>query len=67
MPWESSEPVARLAFSLPVAPESVCDARRAVGEVVSRWTDDDGVVEDVRLCVSEAVTNVVRHAYARFR
>ena len=64
VPWESGEPAARLAFSLPVAPESVYDARTAVGEIVSRWTDDDRVVADVRLCVSEAVTNVVRHAYA---
>ena len=53
----------RLELSLPAVPESVRDARTAVGDLVARLTGKDPVVDDVRLCVSEAVTNVVRHAY----
>lgn len=53
----------RYDCSLPAAPESVTAARR----VVARWLEEVGcpecVVADVRLAVSEAVTNVVLHGY----
>ena len=62
-PSKSPVPGIRLELSLPAIPQSVHDARTAVGELVSRLTEKDSVVADVRLCVSEAVTNVVRHAY----
>ena len=63
LPWQAPVPVPRLELSLPAVSASVREARAAVGELVSRLTTEDTVVDDVRLCVSEAVTNVVRHAY----
>jgi stage II sporulation protein AB (anti-sigma F factor) len=35
----------------------------AVADTVSELGVDDSTVDDVRLCVSEAVTNAVQHAY----
>ncbi len=52
-----------LALSLPATPVSVRKARVSVGEKVARLGASKRVVDDVRLCVSEAVSNVVRHAY----
>jgi len=52
-----------LTLALPAVPKSVPAARSAVRETVTELTDDDGVVADVVLCVSEAVTNAVRYAY----
>jgi anti-sigma regulatory factor (Ser/Thr protein kinase) len=40
-------------------------ARDAVAAVVSNVLRGRRVADDVRLCVSEAVSNVVRHAYGR--
>jgi anti-sigma regulatory factor (Ser/Thr protein kinase) len=55
-----------LDLLLPAVPLSVREARRAVAEVAEE-TDgcQPGMVDDVRLCVSEAVANVVRHAYGQ--
>jgi anti-sigma regulatory factor (Ser/Thr protein kinase) len=55
----------QLDFSLPAIPLSVRQSREAVGEVVARLGLSPPVIDDVRLCVSEAVANVVRHAYGR--
>ena len=63
VPWRAPVPVTGLELSLPAVPESVRDARTAVGDLVAQLTGKETVVDDVRLCVSEAVTNVVRHAY----
>jgi anti-sigma regulatory factor (Ser/Thr protein kinase) len=63
-PWQAPEPVTRLELSLPAVTESVREARTAVGEHVARLIGKGTVVADVRLCVTEAVTNVVRHAYS---
>ena len=52
-----------LHVSLPAVPVSVREARDVVGDTARRVGAPEGVVEDVRLCVSEAVANVVRHAY----
>jgi anti-sigma regulatory factor (Ser/Thr protein kinase) len=52
-----------LKLFLPAVPSSVRTARDAVVSVVDELDPGDGVVDDVRLCVSEAVTNIVRHAY----
>ena len=46
-------------------PSSVQKARDAVAAVVSKVLRGKRAADDVRLCVSEAVTNVVRHAYGR--
>jgi anti-sigma regulatory factor (Ser/Thr protein kinase) len=54
-----------LDLRLPAVPSSVQKARDAVAAVVSNLVRGKRVADDVRLCVSEAVTNVVRHAYGR--
>jgi two-component sensor histidine kinase len=47
-------------------PASIRKAREAAASAVSGFRDGR-LADDVRLCVSEAVTNVVRHAYGRQR
>ena len=56
-----------LELSLPAVPQCVRPARHAVAEAVASLASTKRLVDDVRLCVSEAVTNVVRHAYGRRR
>jgi anti-sigma regulatory factor (Ser/Thr protein kinase) len=51
-----------LELSLPAIPSSVRVARGAVSEAITPFVSDE-LADDVRLCVSEAVTNAVRHAY----
>jgi anti-sigma regulatory factor (Ser/Thr protein kinase) len=53
----------RLALSLPAAPASARTARAAVTDAIAELGIEENVADDVRLCVSEAVTNAVRHAY----
>jgi anti-sigma regulatory factor (Ser/Thr protein kinase) len=45
----------------------VAKARNAVGETISELGISERAADDVRLCVSEAVSNVVRHAYGSRR
>jgi len=52
-----------LQVSLPAVPVSVRKAREAVADVAAGLGSSSSVVDAVRLCVSEAATNVVRHAY----
>jgi anti-sigma regulatory factor (Ser/Thr protein kinase) len=54
-----------LDLRLPAVATSVQKARDTVAAVVSNLLRGKRVADDVRLCVSEAVTNVVRHAYGR--
>jgi anti-sigma regulatory factor (Ser/Thr protein kinase) len=54
-----------LDVSLPAVPVSVRQARDTVGEVAASLGASKRLVEDLRLCVSEAAANVVRHAYSR--
>lgn len=56
-----------LELSLTATPSSIRRARVAVGEAAAEHIESDRLVDDVRLCVSEAVTNVVRHAYGTKR
>ena len=56
-----------LDLSLAATPSNVRTARVAVGETAAEHIQSDRIVDDVRLCVSEAVTNVVRHAYGTKR
>ena len=44
-------------------PENVRLARDAVAAIAASLGAPPGVIDDVRLCVSEAATNTVRHAY----
>jgi anti-sigma regulatory factor (Ser/Thr protein kinase) len=53
-----------LELFLPAIPASVRRVRAAAGETVDELTEHRRLGDDVRLCVSEAATNVVRHAYA---
>jgi len=53
-----------LALSLDAVPSSVREARNAAADAVADVGLPAQAVDDVRLCVSEAVANVVRHAYA---
>lgn len=53
-----------LELTLPAVPAKVRDAREAVASLMVELGADEDTVDDVRLCVSEAVANVVRHAYA---
>lgn len=50
--------------SLPALASSVRVARETVADEASRLGAPPSVIDEVRLCVSEAATNVVRHAYA---
>jgi anti-sigma regulatory factor (Ser/Thr protein kinase) len=52
-----------LALTAPAVPSSVRRLRAAAAETVAELASNDRVVDDVSLCVSEAVSNVVRHAY----
>jgi anti-sigma regulatory factor (Ser/Thr protein kinase) len=55
-----------LDLKLPAVPASIRKAREAAASAVAGFRDGR-LADDVRLCVSEAVTNVVRHAYGRQR
>jgi anti-sigma regulatory factor (Ser/Thr protein kinase) len=50
----------RVERSLPVAPEAAAEARHALDNLAGHLPD--GRMRDVRLLVSELVTNAVRHA-----
>lgn len=54
-----------LDLRLPAVPSSVQKARDAAAAAVANVVRGNRLADDVRLCVSEAVTNVVRHAYGR--
>jgi anti-sigma regulatory factor (Ser/Thr protein kinase) len=51
-----------LALTLPALPASIRAARSAVEQTV-RPLVAERLYDDIRLCVSEATTNAVRHAY----
>jgi serine/threonine-protein kinase RsbW len=52
-----------LAHAYPAVPESIPIARREVSEFAAATGAGDDQLDTIRLAVSEAVTNVVRHAY----
>ena len=52
-----------MELSLPAVPASVRETRAEITAVLVELGVDERVRDDIRLCVSEAVTNVVRHAY----
>jgi anti-sigma regulatory factor (Ser/Thr protein kinase) len=53
----------RLERRLPVSPEAASEARHALDDLAEAFPD--GRIRDVRLLVSEVVTNAVRHANVR--
>jgi anti-sigma regulatory factor (Ser/Thr protein kinase) len=50
-------------LTLPARPENVAVIRHVLGAFAEALQLPDGLVEDMRLAVTEACTNVVRHAY----
>jgi serine/threonine-protein kinase RsbW len=54
----------RLDRTLPAVPESVTAMRHAISEFAAAAGATSRVLDDVRLAVTEAVSNVVVHAYA---
>jgi anti-sigma regulatory factor (Ser/Thr protein kinase) len=50
-------------LTLPARPENVAVIRHVLGAFAEALRLPDGLVEDLRLAVTEACTNVVRHAY----
>jgi serine/threonine-protein kinase RsbW len=53
----------RLDECVPARPESIAAARHAVVDFAATSGASDSDLEDIAVAVSEAVTNVVRHAY----
>ena len=50
-------------WRFPAVPESVADARNALRTLGHESGAEEVVLDAIALCVSEAVTNVVVHAY----
>jgi serine/threonine-protein kinase RsbW len=53
-----------IRLTLPARPENVAVARHVLAALAEALRLPDDVTEDMRLAVTEACTNVVRHAYA---
>ena len=60
---DGARPRAPLRIALPALPESAADARQAVGIWANNVTLTVQERNDLLLAVSEAVTNVIRHAH----
>lgn len=54
-----------LSDSYPAVPESIPSARRAIVEFAEAVGAEDEQIDALRLAASEAISNVVRHAYPR--
>ena len=52
-----------IRLTLPARPENVAVVRHVLGGLADALRLPDAVVDDMRLAVTEACTNVVRHAY----
>ncbi len=52
-----------IRLSLPARPENVAVVRHVIGALAESLALPRAVTEDMRLAVTEACTNVVRHAY----
>jgi serine/threonine-protein kinase RsbW len=52
-----------IRLTLPARPENVAVVRHVLGALAEALRLPDDVIEDMRLAVTEACTNVVRHAY----
>jgi serine/threonine-protein kinase RsbW len=53
-----------IRLTLPARPENVAVVRHVLGALAEALDLPGAVTEDMRLAVTEACTNVVRHAYA---
>ena len=52
-----------VTLALPARPENVAVVRHVLGAFAESMRLPDELIEDLRLAVTEACTNVVRHAY----
>jgi serine/threonine-protein kinase RsbW len=59
-----SAPRADVKLTLPAQPENVAVMRHVLGAFAESMHLPEELIEDLRLAVTEACTNVVRHAYA---
>jgi anti-sigma regulatory factor (Ser/Thr protein kinase) len=57
------EPETDVKLTLPALPENVSVIRHVLGAFAESLRLPDELIEDLRLAVTEACTNVVRHAY----
>jgi anti-sigma regulatory factor (Ser/Thr protein kinase) len=53
----------RIEISVPCKPEYVRTIRRAIAEFALSFDTPDSVVAEIEIAASEAVANVIRHAY----
>ncbi|HTE62656.1 MAG TPA: ATP-binding protein [Solirubrobacteraceae bacterium] len=53
-----------IRLTLPARPENVAVVRHVLGALAEAFRLPDDVADNMRLAVTEACTNVVRHAYA---
>jgi serine/threonine-protein kinase RsbW len=60
----SASSASDVRLTLPARPENVAVVRHVLGAFAEALMLPDPVIEDMRLAVTEACTNVVRHAYA---
>jgi anti-sigma regulatory factor (Ser/Thr protein kinase) len=60
----AAPPHRALQMTLPARPENISVVRRLLGSLGETLRLDAELLEDLRLAVTEACTNVVRHAYA---
>ena len=59
----AATPASDVRLSVPAVPENVAVVRHLLGAFAEALRLEPDVVEDMRLAVTEACTNVVRHAY----
>jgi anti-sigma regulatory factor (Ser/Thr protein kinase) len=57
------QPRSDVKLTLPARPENVAVVRHVLGAFAESMRLPDELIEDLRLAVTEACTNVVRHAY----
>jgi serine/threonine-protein kinase RsbW len=57
-------PDSDIRLTLPARPENVAVVRHVLGALAEALALPPALVDDVRLAVTEACTNVVRHAYS---
>jgi anti-sigma regulatory factor (Ser/Thr protein kinase) len=58
-----AEPESDIRLSLPARPENVAVVRHALGALADTLHLPEPIVDDIRLAVTEACSNVIRHAY----
>jgi anti-sigma regulatory factor (Ser/Thr protein kinase) len=65
MPRDHSVPAqdSDIRLTLPARPENVAVVRHVLGALAEALALPQAVIDDMRLAVTEACTNVVRHAY----